>query len=239
MAARHPRRLARPSAYPARQIGPTAHAFPRPAMEQMKMPFCVACGTEYGAARFCANCGAATGKNPPAATEVRKPSIEAPAGNPSSIDLDYEAVFIGKNAIYYKTAWAKMDGRNTKTSFNVAAALLGTFWMVYRKLYLHAAIWWGAAIVVSIIGMASGRGDIDTILNGAFLGASVVYGFHANHLYRQHMKKKIEAIDAALTHNVGNEKLALDALKEAGGVNPIGVVVVVVALVVLIIFSSI
>ena len=64
-------------------------------------------------------------------------------------DAEIEA-FVGKNASYYLSKWQRFrDQSDSVFTLNVAAAIFGPFWLLYRKLYVPLA-WLLAILAVDI-----------------------------------------------------------------------------------------
>jgi hypothetical protein len=100
--------------------------------------FCVKCGRDLpeGAA-YCPNCGV------PA-----KP--EEPGGTAAGSGIDEIGLFVGKNAGYYKTIFRKFNIHGVETfapTWNWSAFLCNFFWMLYRKLYLWALLWFVLTLI--------------------------------------------------------------------------------------------
>ncbi len=56
-------------------------------------------------------------------------------------DRDKIDAFVGENADYYARKWAAMRGAaSSRVSWNWAAAIGGIVWMLYRRLYIPAAL---------------------------------------------------------------------------------------------------
>ncbi len=63
--------------------------------------------------------------------------------------------FVGRNAEYYAERWRTMaDGTSSRVRWNWAAAILGAFWLLYRKLYAPFAIVMFIVVVDSLGGIA-------------------------------------------------------------------------------------
>ena len=58
---------------------------------------------------------------------------------------------IGPRADYYLRRWREMDEQRRTVSWNWAACLLNLYWFVFRKMWLAAALFVLANIVVSLV----------------------------------------------------------------------------------------
>ncbi len=120
-------------------------------------------------------------------------SVEAYIGTPKSVD-------------YYKDAFAKFDieGGLEQWKWHWAwwAFFGGVFYLLYRKLYLEAAIFFVALLIVGKIPFL---GIVFWIASGGVLPYFV---------YKRYMKVTQEVQD-----NIVNERAQLEAIRELGGVN--------------------
>ena len=123
--------------------------------------------------------------------------------------------FVGPNADYYLQAWAAADpnGGRQALRWNWPAFFLNVIWMLYRKMYLQAA-------VTFVIFCMPGVNIILHILVGAF----------ANYLYYKHAKAKILETRPHLS-----EQALYPALKVIGGVHSWAITVGIVFGVVLVV----
>ncbi len=160
--------------------------------------FCTKCGSDLPeSASFCAHCGTPVKPAPPGGA----------AEGPGSDDV---SAFVGKNAAYYKEKFRKFTVLGVETfvpTWNWAACLCNFWWMLYRKLYLWALLWF----LLSFI----------PFFGFAFWVASGIAG---NYIYYHHAGVKIREARAATPP----EKLPA-VLSELGGVNgwviPVAIVV--------------
>jgi hypothetical protein len=126
---------------------------------------------------------------------------------------DAVQTFVGKNYDYYQRKWELAPG--AIKGFNVAAFFLGVVWMVYRKMYVYAAI-----VVVLLIA--------DAVLETYFplpeaVGKAITWGVYAafgilgNMMYKSHVDKKMNEISTTFPPEQVDEQLA-----KQGGVNLAG-----------------
>lgn len=172
--------------------------------------FCAKCGKDLPAdAAFCPNCGA--------------PVKPGSAGGPGAGDeVDEIGLFVGKNAAYYNEQFRKFNVGGVETfvpTWNWAAFLCNFWWMLYRKLYLWALVWF----ILSFI---------------PFFGIAfwVAAGISGNYLYFRHATPKIREARSMQPP----EKLP-EVLRQLGGVNEwviiVGIVVTAAMLIVAILFG--
>jgi type IV pilus assembly protein PilA len=95
--------------------------------------FCSKCGTEAGAdAQFCSKCGSSL-------------AAGAAAGPPDRGDVEYVEAAIGpRNTEYYLRKFARFSSGGGYASWNWPAFFLPLFWMLYRKMWLWAALYFFA-----------------------------------------------------------------------------------------------
>lgn len=172
--------------------------------------FCTKCGRDVpeGAA-FCANCGVPV-------------APEDPGGTFTGSGIDEVGLFVGKNAGYYKTTFRKFNVRGVETfapTWNWAAFLCNFWWMLYRKLYLWALLWFFLTLI--------------PFFGFAFCIAAGILG---NYLYYKHATSKIREAGS-----VRPPDQIPSVLKELGGVNgwviPVAVVVTVGILLLAVLFG--
>ena len=158
-------------------------------------------------AKFCHQCGTGLGSPAPAADTVSGTS-------PSASTTTDEALwrqFIGPNADRYLEQFKKFSSNGQPQfalSWNWSAFLFISFlWFLYRKMYLHAAVYAVGPMVSTYV-----TGDLTVGLVW-----SIMAGATANYLYYWHGKEQISAIKKAVGMNHAAQEAAL---KEAGGVQP-------------------
>ncbi len=128
------------------------------------------------------------------------PLSKKAARSRSSDTLLDMAAFIGPQADKYLERFKQFEtsGRVRFTpTWHWPAALVGFWWLLYRKLYLWAV----AAVVLAFIPLAN-------------LFAMVGFGLGANYLYYRHAQKKVEGLRTALP----DANLVI-TLRQIGGVN--------------------
>jgi len=174
------------------------------------MKFCFNCGTGLREdTAFCHSCGTSVSSDN--ASTSNNQGFQYPSGfEPSAVGTNHEnmllTAYIGDNA--HKI----MDG-----GFNWAAFFLGPIYLVYRKLYMHALIFWGLFAVIFLLAFYLLAGLVFTILI-----VFVLIGIKANDLYLNKAKKDVERIKVIYQH-LPPDHLAI-ILRSEGGTNPIGAI---------------
>ncbi len=109
-----------------------------------------------------------------------------------------------KRDAYYENAYKKISS-GEKVSWNWSAALLGSTWMIYRKMYLYAFFSYIGTIIFLIASITpllifTDLKNITTIgfvvraiiLIGCLITPFIIEGLLANWLYVRHIHKKID-----------------------------------------------
>lgn len=123
--------------------------------------------------------------------------------------------FVGKNYAYYQRKWAFVKTPGALKGFNVAAFFLGVIWLVYRKMYLYAAIFVGILLLDGIVEYYFPLPE--AIGKGLTWAIAAVFGLLGNSWYKAHADKKVNEITATYPpEQVGAE------LAKQGGVNLAG-----------------
>jgi len=116
------------------------------------------------------------------------------------------AAFVGPRSAYYLAKWDAMQGKNA--SWNFAAFFLGTFWMVYRKMYANAFISIGILVALNaledILHIPASVGN---------LVMAVMIGIYGNYLYKQKATKEIQEV----IQPKGLTESALSEIAQRGG----------------------
>ncbi len=162
------------------------------------MAYCTKCGkTIPEGHRFCMFCGTAV----PAAAAVMTTAARS-AGSENDL-----ALFVGKNTDKYLAKFRKFaqdGGDSFAATWHWPAFFFSFWWMLYRKMYLWAALvlLLGCVPYVGLIMMA-------------------VFGISGNYLYYRHAKRSV----AEIRSGGGSEVDIAAKLARAGGVNNVAVVV--------------
>ena len=133
------------------------------------------------------------------------------SGQPLENEEQMRAYVGEEKADYYLKHW-----RLQSTKMNWAAFFITGFWMIYRKMYAYAAIFFAIImtesflseiIAVSVFGLETTPSAYDSAMN---IAVAVTMGMMGNTMYRRHVEKQI-----------AKEGTDLDRLKMLGGTNPL------------------
>ena len=91
---------------------------------------------------------------------------------------------VGPKADYYLPKFRQLKAQGKNTSWNWAAFLVPSYWMLYRKMYLYGAI----AAVIEVLCSAIGS----LLLWLLVVGACVAMGIFANFIYMKDLEGKAE-----------------------------------------------
>lgn len=160
--------------------------------------YCSKCGSSNDdAAKFCVSCGNAltlTGK----AASIPPVQVEESA----SPEDYYKAVIGPKNQEYYLEHFSRFDDeRKIGPTWNWSAFLVTFYWLLYRKMWLNAAIYFLAPYVLMllfwVVGAVAG-GAVGVVVSLGYFGylaaVLVVVPMYANALYYQQCRKMIETV---------------------------------------------
>lgn len=197
--------------------------------------FCSNCGSSNSdSSKFCTECGAPLARNDQStATLVKEGPIEQAGENrlhdPVKAEEFYKAAIGPHNQDYYLKKFARFDSGEDCWSWNWAPFFLTFHWLIYRKMWLNALIYfllpYVAAILLASASVASGS-DSDIMAVGSFLYIAATFIFppmYADTLYHRYCKKKIEVLK--LNSSFSDDASRLSALRKSGGVSKIMMVV--------------
>ena len=125
---------------------------------------------------------------------------------------DAVQMFVGKNYAFYQKKWANAAAENSSMSWNWAAFFLGIIWLVYRKMYLYAAIVVGLLVLDVVI---ESHFPLPEAFGKAVNWAiAALFGWMGNTWYKTHVDKKIKEISATSSPEQVNAELI-----KQGGIN--------------------
>jgi hypothetical protein len=134
------------------------------------------------------------------------------------------AAFIGSKVEYYLDKWRVFANSDEKISWNWSAFLFSYYWMMYRKMYVPAAVVFvGARLAKYALFAVTGGMSA----KGATLLASVGIGILGNWLYYQYATQKIEEVSDHM--GTDNPTALGPTLQEIGGVSWLWVIVLAIA----------
>lgn len=160
--------------------------------------FCSKCGSANDdVANFCVKCGYAL----PLADHAASIS-PVQADEPVSDEEYYKAVLGPKNQDYYLNHFSRFDDeRKISPTWNWSAFLVTFYWLLYRKMWRNAAIYfffpYALMILFWIVGAVAG-GAVGIVVSlgyfAYFAAIFVVVPMYANGLYYMQCQKTIEAV---------------------------------------------
>jgi len=190
--------------------------------------FCSKCGSSNDdTANFCVSCGYAL---PLTDKGVSMP--HAKADDPASDEEYYKAVLGPKNQDYYLDRFSRFDDEGKiSPTWHWPAFLVTFYWLLYRKMWLNAAIYFLLpylfAILFGILGAVASSATGILIATGYFLylvAIFIVVPMYANGLYYKQCKKTIAAVRASTQ---GTQR-QLGELSGKGGTSNAALIVILI-----------
>lgn len=145
--------------------------------------------------------------------------------------------FIGnKNTEYYFEKFKANETKKNFASWNWASFFLGTYWLLYRKLYK----WFIGVLLVKLFGTLLISTFSSTLATIFDLAIMILLGVYGNCIYVYSSKKKISSLKSFFT-KFGN---STEAIKENGGTNLVAPLVLlaigsIIAMIFVSIFASV
>lgn len=197
------------------------------------MAYCQRCGAALvPQANFCGGCGS------PSAQAV-SPAVgisHAPEVGPPPQAFDAEALFVGKNAGFYRLRWS-VPGQGATPSWNWAAFFLGLSWMAYRKMWRYATIVLGVTMLITF-----GEYLFDVSDEFAWFTTLIMvlaFGAYGNHAYQLHVREKVRSIMATVPPERVAAELARQGGTTVGGAIAFTVAVVVLSILEILVYEAI
>lgn len=192
--------------------------------------FCHECGrlnADY--LNACADCGTELRKPPPKPSPSETPAIANATVIPGvNLTEQYKAVVGPKNQDYYLKRFARFDKNGEAgISWHWPAFFITLYWLLYRKMWLYALIYFIAPYVVGgVLGVmaaaSEGSGLVKMLTFFVYLAYFVVPPLYANALYYRHCHKKIEAAESS----TNDPQRQLGELTAVGGTSGIALFVI-------------
>ena len=139
----------------------------------------------------------------------------------------FKAVVGHKNAVYYLNYFARAEARGyPPISWNWPVFFLGWLWLLYRRLYRWASIFfffpYAVWLLASLVRPLLGDGLTTTVVIVLVLGFQAVYmPLKANGIYYQHAKSLLQQANQQHPARTDEQvQQQLKVLAEKGGVNP-------------------
>ncbi len=159
--------------------------------------FCSKCGSSNDdAAKLCVSCGNAL-------TLTAKTAAMPPAADESASDEEYFKAVVGpKNQEYYLDHFSRFDDeRKLSPTWNWSAFLVTFYWLLYRKMWLNAALYFllpGLLLALFwVVGAVAGAAVGFVVSLGYFAYAAAVFilmPMYANALYYKQCRKTIDTV---------------------------------------------
>lgn len=179
--------------------------------------FCSKCGTKNDdSAMLCSNCGVAI--NQTNSSEVAQAEL--------THDDAFKALIGGKNQDYYLNHFNKFeaDGK-TSATWHWPAFFVTFFWLLYRKMWLQAALYFfipGIGITILVIILSFFVGESASLLYiPYYLAIFILPAMYANAIYYKHCKNEITQISR---YKLSADK-TLDKYIQNGGISIAGILV--------------
>lgn len=187
---------------------------------------CPKCGASNdAAATFCAACGEVLPLPSEGLQQARRKS-----DGPIDIDEYYKAVLGPKNQEYYLRRFARFDADGkVSATWHWPAFFVTFYWMLYRKMWLFALIYFFLPYVFfGLMGATAGvtNGSAIFLIGTVYLlylaGILFLAPMYANALYYNHCKKQISAAKASTT----DVQRQLGELAGKGGTSNIVIIII-------------
>ncbi len=147
--------------------------------------------------------------------------------SPSEVTEEHKEellAFVGENAGYYEMAWFSSD----RPKFNWVAALFPLPWLVYRKMYGVAGVFFANLVIVGGVLSIFLSEIVISVLAGA------ICGFLGNRWYFKHVHRKVALVQS----KESTKEKRLEILARRGDVNLGGAIAVAFIGLVLVILSG-
>ena len=190
--------------------------------------FCQHCGSSNdNSVSFCSNCGQAL----VGATGTMSPA-RAATGTPDSSEEYYRAVVGTKNQAYYLSRFSRFDAdAKSGVSWHWPAFFVSFYWLLYRKMWRNALIYFFlpylVLILFGILGAIAGKSAEAVAGIGYLVFLAAIFllpPMFANAWYYKHCKKKI--LDAKASSN--DQQRQLGELSGRGGTSNVILILVFV-----------
>ncbi|MFC7372303.1 DUF2628 domain-containing protein [Fictibacillus iocasae] len=194
--------------------------------------FCDQCGNQIdGNSVFCSKCGKKLIDVHHESANEQAAEREAVFVEPSPQERHKNLLtaFVGKNAHEYIPKWENRKSPFSP-SWNWASFFLTPFWLGYRKMYGHLALYWGVCGLMALLTMN------EIIINVLSLLMAVIYGIYGNQLYYLKATKAVRKVEAYSSNDTASEL----ALRKKGGTSKAGVFISILSFILAIaIFAAI
>lgn len=185
---------------------------------------CNHCGIQNDeSAKYCSNCGSSFINEE---KDVTKQTTSPKSDNSTEY---YEAAVGYKKVDYYLNKFKHYDDSGASVSWNWSAFFVSFYWLLYRKMWFLALLYFLLPITVGI--MQAILSQISSVavnlLNLLFLaGIFVIFPMYANGLYYRHVKRNIKK---AINYTSDEDK-RLRMIAADGGTSAVALIVVIIFL---------
>lgn len=150
--------------------------------------FCQACGASVlPQDKFCEKCGNQLAATAATVTQAQQQRESGRQG--TDISADDLVLFVGPNHTYYMQKWMTSFDPAKRSGWNWVAFFFTPMWFAYRKMYVHALIFFLVQSIASAVTYGT------TGLVGAIIG-----GLLGNAYYYKHAKQKITQVTLGADH---------------------------------------
>lgn len=190
--------------------------------------FCAKCGTSNDdTANFCVSCGYAL----PLSDQDASRS-QAKAEGSAGADEYYKAIIGPKNQDYYLHHFSRFDSDGkTSATWHWPAFLVTFYWLLYRKMWINALIYFFlpylVLILLGVVGAVAGDTSGVLVGIGYLLYAAAIFillPMQANALYYKQCKKIISAVRATSQ----DTQRQLGELSGKGGTSSIVIIIILI-----------
>ncbi len=164
------------------------------------------------------------------------PTDVTPAG-------DALAAYVGpKNADYYAERFARFRSGGSKLSWSWPAFFVAAYWLLYRKMWLNALLYWvGLPVVLGAlsvgVALVAGEAASTAFYYGAYLTITfILVPLFANYLYYRHAQRKVDKIAGMIS---SPERQSAELTRIGGTSNIVIIVLIVVSIMLLGIIAAI
>lgn len=174
-------------------------------------------------AKVCSTCD---GTQHQAEQQTAAPHTES--NDPDKLEEFYKAMVGNNSQRYYLRHFFRFDSDGKAgASWNWSAFFATFFWLLYRKMWLSALVYFVLAIAIPLV-IATGVANmsVDTVIGKSYslclAGILILPPIYANAIYYRHCKKKISGIRSS-SHDLQRQ---LGELSGKGGISNLAVIVV-------------
>ncbi|MEO1320099.1 MAG: DUF2628 domain-containing protein [Pseudomonadota bacterium] len=172
-------------------------------------------------------------------TELESSIYAAPESDTDvSTSEGHLAAYVGpNNTEFYMERFSRFESGQSSVSWNWPAFFLTAMWLLYRKMWAAALVYWiGIPVAVGALGLALVAAEIMSPVAADLVTTVLYYGFsltlvpmYANKLYYDHAQKKVESVKGSYSDSE-------QQLTELGRIGGTSVVPFFIAILVVVLF---